>query len=255
MFRDLLSGSRAIFVGFVFFVLVVGGSLLYSWHVQRMTDAEVAETHRKVQPHENENEIHTVADTVDTSEVDFEQTPLETNDTQPIAEETAASTDDEAENVDLTDIFLPEDFVSEEAPDEDVPVSPFGFGPYPEVPADYFGVPIWMQDSGLPDHAQREIELIDRVLVKLWQQGDRSIVGGSTYNGKILPHYENTAYIRWSESVSPNGTIHRYISRVKGASNAPTAEEIESGDIPAGFNLLDLDDAGVDPYVFLDLEN
>ena len=50
MFRDMLSGSRAILVGLVFFVLVVGGSLLYSWHAHRTTDAELAETQRKVQP-------------------------------------------------------------------------------------------------------------------------------------------------------------------------------------------------------------
>ena len=141
---------------------------------------------------------------------------------------------------------------------EDVPVSPFGFGTYPEVPSDYFGVPIWMQDrehiSHLPDSAQREIELIDRVLVKLWQQDDRSIVGGSTYRGKVYPHYENTAYIRWSESVADDATIHPYISSVKGAYNAPTAEEIEAGDIPPGFKLVDLEDAGIDPYIFLDLQ-
>ena len=33
MFRDLLS-SRLIQVGLVFFVLVVGGSLLYSWQTR-----------------------------------------------------------------------------------------------------------------------------------------------------------------------------------------------------------------------------
>ena len=44
MFRDILSGSRAILVGLVFFLLVVGGSLLYSWHVHRTTDTELAET-------------------------------------------------------------------------------------------------------------------------------------------------------------------------------------------------------------------
>lgn len=41
MFRGLLS-SRLIQVGFVFFVVVVSGSLLYSWHVQRTTAADSA---------------------------------------------------------------------------------------------------------------------------------------------------------------------------------------------------------------------
>ena len=41
MFRDLLS-SRLIQGGIVFFVLVVGGSLLYSWHVRRATGRNLA---------------------------------------------------------------------------------------------------------------------------------------------------------------------------------------------------------------------
>ena len=90
-------------------------------------------------------------------------TPKEHTDT-PMFDETVAESN-EAEPLDLTEAFLPDDFVAEEAPAEDVPVSPFGFGPYPEVPADYFGVPIWMQDTGLPGDAQRNIELIDRVLI------------------------------------------------------------------------------------------
>ena len=62
MLRDILSGSRAILVGLVFFVLIVGGSLLYSWHVHRTTEAEVAETQRKVQPLEIKNKTRPLLD-------------------------------------------------------------------------------------------------------------------------------------------------------------------------------------------------
>ena len=40
MFRDLLS-SRLILGGLVFFVLVIGGSLLYSWHALRTTESDM----------------------------------------------------------------------------------------------------------------------------------------------------------------------------------------------------------------------
>ena len=142
MFRGLLS-SRLIQVGLVFFVVVVSGSLLYSWHVHRTTDAEFPQT--DVVLHETRSE----QDTVDTSTVDFEQseTPLELDDLQ-MADDTDVSQIDEAsEMLEMADAFLPDDMVSEEAPAEDVPVSPFGFGPYPEVPEDYIaghGLPIWM---------------------------------------------------------------------------------------------------------------
>ena len=43
MFRGLLS-SRLIQVGLVFFVVVVGGSLLYSWQTRRATVAEFTRT-------------------------------------------------------------------------------------------------------------------------------------------------------------------------------------------------------------------
>ena len=58
MFRDILSGSRAIFLGLVFFVLVVGRSLLYSWHVHRTTEAESLRTD-VVSERENRNETRT----------------------------------------------------------------------------------------------------------------------------------------------------------------------------------------------------
>ena len=55
IFGDLLS-SRAIQAGLVFFALVVSGSLLYSWHVQRNTVAEWSRTPLTVESLENEKE-------------------------------------------------------------------------------------------------------------------------------------------------------------------------------------------------------
>ena len=73
-----------------------------------------------------------------------------------------------------------------------ISVNPFGCGE-PHILSDF------------PDEARRNIELIDRVLVKLWQQGDRGIVGGSTYDGKIYPHYNDVVYVRWKEQELPDG--------------------------------------------------
>ncbi len=113
---------------------------------------------------------------------------------------------------DVTNNAKEDDSVLAEELAKDVPVSPFGFGPYPEVPADYFGNPVWARNpdlfSDFPDDALKNIELIDRVLIKLWQQGDRESVGGSTYNGKIYPHYDNVLYARWKEIPLPDGNVH-----------------------------------------------
>lgn len=55
MLRDLLS-SRMIQTGLVFFVIVVGGSLLYSWHVQRTTESDMARHDPLLLGHEKQNE-------------------------------------------------------------------------------------------------------------------------------------------------------------------------------------------------------
>ena len=65
MFRALLS-SRLIQVGLIFFLVVVSGSLLYSWQTRRATVAEFTRT--DVVPYE----ARSAQDTVDTSTVDFE---------------------------------------------------------------------------------------------------------------------------------------------------------------------------------------
>ena len=257
MLRDLLS-SRWFQGGIVFFVLCVGGSLLYSWHVQRTTESEFGKRPQPVvSPLKNKTETNTAP-------VDFQtervvNTPEENTDT-PMSDETEAETIDETEFADLADAFLADDMATEEAPAEEVAVSPFGFGPYPEVPADYFGVPIWKQNpdkiSDFPNGAVENIELIDRVLVKLWQQGDRGIIGGSTHNGKVYPHYDNIIYVEWKDKMLPNGDHYLSVSSMlTGAEEGPTIEDIITGNISSNFTVIDYDDAGFDPYQFLNLED
>ena len=252
MFRDILS-SRAILTGFVFFLLIVSGSLLYSWHVRRTTEAESQRSDRLSQRLEKQNKTRT-AKTVKVPKNTETPSFVDTHDeTEALPHET--------ETPDIADAFLPDDMVSEgEQVSEDVPVSPFGFGPYPKVPVDYFGVPIWNQDpdilSDFPNEAAKNIELIDRVLVKLWQQGDRLIVGGSTHNGKIYPHYDYVIYVEWEESVLPNGDPYLSVSSIlTGAEEGPTVEDIITGNIPPNFTIIDFDDAGFAPYRFLNLKN
>jgi len=49
MFRDLFS-SRLIQAGLAFFVVVVVGSLLYSWHARRTTESEFGKRPQAVSP-------------------------------------------------------------------------------------------------------------------------------------------------------------------------------------------------------------
>ena len=255
MFRDRLSGSRALLVGVVFFVLVVGGSLLYRWHVHRTTNAEVAETHRKVQPLKNDEAARTAADPVDTSTVDFEhaETNLETDDAQVSDDTSVSPIDETSEGLDLSDAFLPDDFVSEEEPDENVPVSPHGFGPYPEIPADYPKdmTPTWVKY----ENPSRDHELMHRVLIKLWNQGDHNVSGAFMESGLIYPLYPNTAYVTYDYAEMPDGTRRRFIRDTRGPTGTTPTIPPEGGPavLPEGVTAMDMDNAGINPYEFLDL--
>ena len=118
MFYNLLS-MRAIRVGIAFFVLVVGGSLLYSWHVQRTTESDMARHDRFTRGLHNQTETRPA----ETGNVPTENeppglvnTPDETTDT-PMSDETEALPNEtETETLDLTDAFLPDDIATLEDP-------------------------------------------------------------------------------------------------------------------------------------------
>ncbi len=136
---------------------------------------------------------------------------------------------------------------------EEVKVSPYGFGPYPEVPADYPSTVAWNRDmSGYPEELRPEAELLSRVLVKLWTEGEKNFRGGSTHNGKTYPHYHNTVYVRFAEYREPDGKVVRYAARGKSGPDV-VYTEADLLDPPPHLRILDLDSSGIDPYQYLDL--
>ena len=251
MLRDLLS-SRMIQAGLVFFLLVVGGSLLYSWHVQRTTEAEFEKRPQPVvSPLKNKPETNTAPVDIQTEGVT--NTPEENTET-PIADEPEAL-ENETEFADIADAFLPDDMGSEEeAPAEEVAVSPFGFGPYPEVPADYPSemTPSWF-DPNLRD--SRDHELMGRVLIKLWNEGDKNVSGAYLNNGLVYPLYPNTVYVRYKDMEMPDGTIRRKIGSVRGSLPDGVSMRRRRGEsaIPEGVTAIDMDKSGINPYEFLGL--
>ena len=243
MFRDILS-SRDLIAGVVFFVLIVSGSLLYSWHVRRTTEAELAQTNQSLQQLKGKNEVPAEIATqpVDIDTPGFVNTPDENTDT-PMSDETETLSN-ETENFDFVDAFLPDDFVSEEVPTEDVPVSAHGFGPYPEVPADFPVNVNWSTyETKLPI-----FELMARVQIKLWEQG-HNVTGISQENGVMHPIIRGTVYIEWSRDGKEVLGITGHPDDMSDA----VVDQITSGNIPTWLTVLDFDTTGIDPYQFLDL--
>ena len=147
--------------------------------------------------------------------------------------------------------------------------SPHGFGPYPKVPEEFMMTksPTSWQQTQLFGKQQfsRETELSDRVVLKLWTEGDTEVMGGVFENGKVYVLYPNRAYVRYNTMTSEDGTIQtnpdgtpvKYISSWLSTPNnpAPTFEQAIDGYMPASVELIDLDveDPGIEPYSFLAL--
>lgn len=162
---------------------------------------------------------------------------------------------------------------AEETPAEDIPVSPFGFGPYPEIPEDYgMSIPwLWDEETlakleeivapGLKlrgitfeDHL-RTSELLSRVAIKLFNEGVE-IYGITSLdsNGLFYPSEPNVVYAEWKETTDSNGQVRRYISSLMGGAGLLTMEQRMGYEpIPDWIEVRSYDE-GIDPYEFLGLD-
>lgn len=144
-----------------------------------------------------------------------------------------------------------------------VKVSPYGFGPYPEVPDGFLEDMLpsweWSEEKKLkfgPEHMRNQ-EAIDRVLIKLWNQGDQEFHGAVGDYNTVYPLYPNIVYIKWNEIELPDGRTHREISGYLAAEGFPTLtmEQRMKGEIPTGYRVLDMNEDGINVSEFLNTSN
>ena len=191
-------------------------------------------------------------------QAESEQTLTESEPT-PIIEAEVKSVDDFLAELSEEEIAL----LTAEVVEEPQRVSPFGFGPYPEVPSDFPDGPVWDEDPNYPNGVEkfgrdfmRSIELIDRVLIELWHQGHTASSGLMEQDGMVLPFYANTVYITWDYIEEPDGTMSRYASEVSSGPDVPLSVHdsiSDDGIIPFGIKVLDPDTNKIDPFTFLNL--
>ena len=146
-------------------------------------------------------------------------------------------------------LVFPVEFV-----DEDDEIVDETTGEYPEVPPGYPFAVVWQaseeKKAQIPPDLFEDLETLGRVMIKLWNEGDHGFIGASMANGKVYPTYPDVAYVTWSETEKPDGTIYEYISGVT-AANDTIADQILNGETPSGIEIVDEDYAGIDPYEFL----
>ena len=134
------------------------------------------------------------------------------------------------------------------------------FPPVPEgFPSDL--TPVWLSMPGYQKGDMPEHESIYRVLIKLWNQGERGFINGAFRNndGKVYPLYPDVVYVKWGYAVTHdeggNPTPYRYIATSMGTHARDfTTEDFVTGDWETkypGTKFVAYDDAGYDPYTFL----
>lgn len=238
---------------FVLTILIVVGAYFGShWYYGDVEPIAIPENPTlALSPPEPFPEVH-----LEGLQTESEATPIESTPTVSSAE--GESVDDFLAGLSNEEKAL----LTAEVVEETQPVSPFGFGPYPQVPADFPEAPIWDEDPDYPEgdaefgsDFMRSLELIDRVLIELWKQGHRATSGEIGDDDMVLPFYPNTVYVKWAYTEEPDGTITRYASEIASGPDVPISVHdaiSEEGTVPFGIKELDPDNNRIDPSTFLD---
>lgn len=251
MFR-FISSSRGVFFGILFLVLVVSGSLLYDWHVRRVSQEGLERTHQFLQQIASRKEARLKQQS---GRSEFLSMPGDVEEDTPFVSKEVAT--DKGSSTDLINLdenlFIGETLEIEEAP---YGVSPYGFGPYPPLPDDPFWVPeTWPARSA-------EHELMKRVWIKLLSQGI-DVKGTTMKKGLVFPIIKGIRYVEWGSYEGPFGSV-RYIRRSTGHPDdgrrlrairdaKARHESFTEADVPSDIKLIPYEEGGIDPYTFLDL--
>lgn len=252
MRRDLIS-NRIILGTLIFVTVIVVSALLYHQHVRRISDEELAQLVTP-QPREHKDETRPAAGPIDISSVDFEnaETPFETENTPPIDEESVVFTEDDLFIAnDMLDMFIEATDGIDEIEEAPYGVSPFGFGPLPEIPPDYPDQDIW-EDFHISTGMEPYSELVIRTRIALWKQGIRTVgaLRDNTYN-LIYPIIDDVVYIKWADNLGPDG--EPYVERVLTSPVTDDSYDLHTGIFPPHLTIYEFPDGGIDPYDFLGL--
>ena len=211
----------------------------YDTAADRKSAAETAELIRQLAAKKSEQR----------TDVPAESNPLITEKpTVGAMVETATSTEAAPMTYKVGDIY-----VGETPPplpiSQDELVSPYGFGPYPELP-DGFGPITWPRRSA-------ESELLIRVRIKLLKQGV-PVEGSVMSNGLVYPIIKGIRYVTWGQTSDGR----RYLRRSRGHPDdgdylrtianekEEQGETLTQADVPH-IILIPMEEGGIDPIPFL----
>lgn len=258
VFFDVLL-SRVVAVATLFSVIFIIGLYLIGRHI--FTDGD------KSIPSEKNVTVMRVGQPTSSLPVSHS---LPNNEATPVEEVASDAPETETVIESLPDPLTTQDADSDSQGDEahttDERVSPFGFGPYPEVPAGY-PIPVkwhwqWSEEqltqmaeasrAGI-DKLLKQHELITRVGIKLWNEGHRFTgLSSNDQTGLIYPNYEDVIYVKWREITDRDGTVRRYPSHIVGSASSALspAQRVGREPLPDWLEVKSMED-GIRPYEFL----
>ena len=222
--------------GIVLLIIVAGACYLWYRHDTAAGRKAAVEADKVLQQWKaNKAEKPTIK--AETEETD---TPAEnTTETTGTVSETGTSTDN------IQDVLVS---TQEMESQKIVPVSPHGFGPFPDVPKDYIIKPFsWdFYKNDPPIH-----ELMARVRIKLWKQGIQTIgIMSSSATGLVYPTIPGAVFVK---KYNRDGADYLEIRGDPDLDLEAIKKELMAGNVPDGIQVLDMDKAGIDPYKFLNL--
>ena len=246
MFRAYFT-NKWVLGGFCF--VIVFGIACYFWYQHELAPykqqaAETEEMLRQEAPKKSERVVNAQAiDAAPTDTASAESNTLTT-------EKPSTMTPPVTEKLEPTRAPQQTETPLENEASAEVLVSPYGFGPYPEVPEDFPTKHLvsWPEDSPT-------MELLNRVLIKLWTEGEKNFRGGVIESGRVFPWYHNTVYVSFSKTRTADGKWVRYArGKMSGPGVNYTGADLLNP--PPPLRVLDLEDpsVGINPYEYLDLE-
>lgn len=250
MLRDIISNKWII--GAVVLLMIIAG-MCFFWY-QRITaryEEEAAEFSEFVRQWEIDRKANAKNRRAETS---LTQQPANN---KPTAEKPKSDTTAITDKIGPTQT----DTTTPTTENQEVRVSKFGFGPYPELPADFpwqdlFDPPYYSEDPNDEYKDNPNYELMHRLWVELWKRGEKvEGMGRLGSTGLFYPTIRGTIYVKWAPRWKVFGQeIGRKIRYIDGHPDdmARLRDAETERDIPSDLKVLDISE-GIDPYTFLDL--
>lgn len=239
--------------GLATLIILISGVSVFL--LTRTTETEPEKVYNPFTPAEKEQVDRNIQDAIDKSKKNL----------PPIAEVDRPQV--EIEKTQATEKPFRDEDSAQNAENQEVRVSKFGFGPYPELPADFpwqdlFDPPYYSENPKDPHKDNPNYELMDRLWVELWKRGENVVGVGTRHSiGLFYPTIPGTIYVEWGPRWKVFGQgFGKSIRHVKGdpddldrlRSLRPEGESLTERDIPSDLKVLDISE-GIDPYKLLNL--